>query len=455
MTIMRYFQNNVMDKGIFRMKTQITIILITSLLAIAATSRTSDVPPNSITLSECLKEAAMNNPELKAAFENWKAALEQIPQAKALDDPKFTFGHFIEEVETRVGPMDNKFTLMQTFPWFGEIDAKTDAASAAANAAKAKYEAVKLKLFEQVKRAYYEYSYLATAIEIAKENLQLLMHFEEVARTKYKTAAAGHPDVIRAQIELAVLDDVLQTLRKLRSPTAAQLNTLLNHPAESPLPWPEKIPLNEVRLDRQEIVQTLFASNPELAAAEWEIEVAKSRIRLAKTDFYPNIGVGVDWTQVGSARMPGVRDSGKDAVALMFSINIPLWRDSYKAGERQAQANLRKRRFEKITKENQLIATVFDVVYEIDDSRRKVTLYGETLLTQTEMLVQASETAYKAGNEDFLSLIDAQRMLLQYRLDYERAMVNYQQKVAKLEMLIGKEFVPLSPDDETTEEKAH
>lgn len=451
--MIRYLQNNVMDKGLFRMKTQIAIILIASLWATAAPSPMPPASENPITLSECLKEAALNNPELKAAFENWKAALEQIPQAKALDDPKFTYSYFIEEVETRVGPMENKFSLMQTFPWFGKIEAKTDVASAATNAAKSKYEAVKLKLFQQVKQSYFEYSYLATAIQIADENLQLLTHFEEVARTKYKTAAAGHPDVIRAQIELAMLDDVLKSLQELRSPAAAQLNALLNRPAESPLPWPQKVPLNQFRLDRQDIVQTLITSNPELTAAEWQIEAAKSRIDLAKKRFYPNIGVGVDWTQIGSARSPGVADSGKDAVALMFSINIPLWRDSYNAGERQAQAQLRQSRFEKTNKENRLIANVFDVLYEVEDSRRKISLYGDTVLPQTEALVQASETAYKAGSEDFLSLIDAQRKLLKYRLDYERAMVNYQQKVAKLEMLIGKEFIPLSPNDEVNIEK--
>ena len=442
-----------MDERVFRMKTIKQFIPIWLILWPALVfGETQEIHSSVLTLSECLKETALNNPELKAAFEGWKVALEQIPQAKALEDPKFTFGYFIEEVETRVGPMDSKVTLMQTFPWFGKIEAKTDVAAAAANAARQRYEAVKLKLFNQVKQNYFEYSYLATAIRIANENLQLLTHFEQVARAKYRTASATHPDVIRAQIELAKLEDVLTSLEKLKSPMSARLNALLNRPAESPLPRPEKTPLNYINLHREDIVQTLIHSNPDLSAFEWEIEAAKSSIELAKTKFYPDIGIGVDWTQVGSARSSGVSDSGKDAVALMFSINIPLWRDSYHAAERQAQSRLRKTRYEKMEKENQMIATVFDVLYEIDDSRRKITLFGDTLLPKTETLVQASETAYKSGNEDFLSLIDAQRMLLGYRLDYERAMINYQQNTAKLEMLIGKELTPISSDSENTPE---
>ena len=140
------------------------------------------------TLADYLRYASLNNAELKAKFEEWKAALEQIPQAKALDDPRFTYGYFIEEVETRVGPQRQKFGIMQVFPWFGKIEARTDIASAKAKAARQRYETTKLKLFRQVKVAFYEFTYLATAIDIAKQNLELLKHFEEVARTKYRTA---------------------------------------------------------------------------------------------------------------------------------------------------------------------------------------------------------------------------------------------------------------------------
>lgn len=392
------------------------------------------------TLSDYLQEASLNNAELKAAFEEWKAALEQIPQAKALQDPKFTFSYYIQEVETRVGPMDSKLGIMQTFPWFGEIEAKTDVASAKAKAIQQKYEAAKLKLYHEVKKSYLEYTYLSTAIHVAKENLELLEYFEEVARSKYTTASATHPDVIRAQVELAKLEDILESLENLRNPTTAQLNSLLNRDIESSLPWPEKVPFVHVSLNRENIIRLLVQSNPELAELDWKIEAAKSSVKLARTKFYPDIGIGIDWTQVGSARNSGVSDSGKDAVALMFSINIPLWQDSYRAAERQAQAELRRSRYKKTEKENQKIAFAVNILYDIEDSQRKIKLYGETLLSKAEELIQSSETAYKAGTVDFLSLIDAQRMLLKYRLDHERATINYQQKIAELEMLIGKEL---------------
>jgi outer membrane protein TolC len=124
----------------------------------------------------------------------------------------------------------------------------------------------------------------------------------------------------------------------------------------------------------------------------------------------------------------------------MFSMNIPLWRDSYKAAERQAKSNVRKTQQQKIDAENKTIAQAIKVLYDVEDSQRKMKLYGDILVSKAEELVQASESAYRAGTIDFLSLIDAQRMLLRYTLDHERAITNNQQKLAELEMLVGTEL---------------
>jgi len=429
------------------------VILLALTLSVRASQQSSDT--NDLhKLADYLLYASLNNAELKAKFEQWKAALEQIPQAKALDDPKFTYSYFIEEVETRVGPQQQKFGIMQVFPWFGKIQARTDLAAAKAQAARQGYETTKLNLFRQVKAAFYEFAYLATAIDIAKHNLELLQHFEEVARTKYRTATAIHPDIIRAQVELAKIEDILKSLEQLREPTVARLNSVLNRPIDAKLAWPEKSRPENVPLDRRHIVQALKRANPELAELSWEIQAAKSSVELAKKKFYPDIGVGLDWIQTDGAVSPGVRGSGDDPVILMFSMNIPLWQDKYKAAERQAKANVRKIQEQRTDTENKILSRAFEVLYDIEDSQRKTHLYGDVLASKAQELVQASETAYKAGTIDFLSLIDAQRMLLKYELDYERALTNNQQKLAELEMLIGTELPSMaepSIDKETVE----
>jgi hypothetical protein len=62
----------------------------------------------SSSLEDYLAYGALNNPGLQAAFQEWQAALERIPQVRALPDPRLTFAYLIREVETRVGPRQAK-----------------------------------------------------------------------------------------------------------------------------------------------------------------------------------------------------------------------------------------------------------------------------------------------------------------------------------------------------------
>jgi cobalt-zinc-cadmium efflux system outer membrane protein len=391
-------------------------------------------------LSDYLRYAALNNAGLKAAFEQWKMAVEQVPQAKSLPDPKFTYGYFIEEVETRVGPQRNKLEIMQTFPWFGKIEARTDAAAATAKAARQRYEAAKLKLFFEVKDAYYEYVYLSGAVKIAQENLELIKHFEQVARTKYMAAAIGHPDVIRAQVELARLEDHVKTLEELRTPIVARLNASLNRRSLEMLPWPQKQMFQAAEVSREKVIELLIAQNPELKALDFEREAAASRVELAKKKFWPDVDVGLGWIDTGSAMNPGTPDSGKDPIILMFTMNLPIWRESYKAAELQAKADALRTSQHKTEMENTIVARAERALYDFEDSNRKTKLYGDVLVPKAEELLRASETAYQAGTVDFLSLINAQQKLLEFQLRYERAVADNQQGLARLEMLVGSEL---------------
>jgi outer membrane protein TolC len=390
-----------------------------------------------VTLQDYLGYAERNNAALKSIFEQFRAAAEEVPQARALPDPRLTYGYFLQEVETRVGPQRQKFGIMQTFPWFGELEAQTDAATAAAKAASRRYDAERLKLFYQVKDVFYEYVYLARAVEITRQNLELLKHFEEVARIKYMAAAGSHPDVIRAQVQLATLEDNLRSVEELRQPIVDSLNAILNRDRNLPLPWPTRDPFSQLGLDRNKIIVMLQVNNPELQAMDFEITAAQSRIEVAKKKFYPDISLGVDWIQTDHARMSGMDDSGKDPVIAMFSINLPIWGDSYKAAHRQAKARMRKASADKIQRQNDITAQASKVLYKFEDSNRKATLYSDTLIPKAKEMLQASETAYQAGTLDFLSLIDAQQTLLNFELLYERSVTNNLQSLAQLDMLVG------------------
>ena len=391
-------------------------------------------------LGDYLTYAALTSPALKAAFERWQAALEKVPQERSLPDPRLTYGYFVQGVETRAGPQQQKLALAQTFPWRGKLDLGTKAASQAAEAARERYESERLALFHAVRDAYYELYYLSRALAIFQENRELLKYIEQVVRTRYATAAAGHSELIRVQIELAKLEDRVQTLTELRGPIVARLNAALNRPAAAEVPWPGSIPEERIQATDEEILAWAASANPALKALGHEVDARRYGVLLARKGYYPDLTLGLEYIQTGHAGMPGSVDSGKDPVIATISVNLPVWQGKYQAAEREAAAQLRVAQSVKLQRQNALNAEIKRVLYELGDAERKIDLYAATLLPKARESMKATEAAFRAGTATFLDLMDAERVLLEFELSRERALANYAQRLAELEMLVGREL---------------
>jgi len=403
------------------------------LLAVSSVYAAETSDPNApTTLQAYLHVALAHNAGLQSRFSEYKAALAMVPQAAALDDPQFTYGYWLRQMETQE---KQRFGIMQMLPWFGTLEARTDAAAASARAAGRRFEAARLELTAKIKTAYYEFAYLGRAFDIAQDNLELLRHFEQVVQSRYRTAAATHPDIIRAQIELAMLEDEWITLGRKKKPVVEMVNSVLNRVPESDFPWPKQAQLPVRPIDEAQVVAAMMDNNPELAAMGFEIAAARSGVELAQKRSRPNISLGLEWMQMDKASMPG--GHRRDAYLAMVSINLPLWTSSYNAGVQEAQAKALGTLQNKTQRQSDLAAQAAELMFAVEDSRRKATLYQEVLIPKAKEMLDVSEQAYRTGAIDFLSLIDAQRKLLEFELSYERVLADHLVSLAQLEPLVG------------------
>ncbi|MBD3335170.1 MAG: TolC family protein [Candidatus Eisenbacteria bacterium] len=388
-------------------------------------------------LRDYLTYAALNNPRLEAAFLEWKATGARIPQVTALPDPQLSYAYYIREVETRVGPQEHRLSVSQKIPWFGKLSLKGKAASEAAAAARARYEARKLDLFHEVTAAYYVYAYLARAVEIARENLLLWGDLESVARIKYAAGSVPHSVVIQAQVELGKQEDNLQTLEGRREPVVARLNASLNRPSHEPLPWPAEIQVDSLIIGESELHERLRERNPELLALENTVDQAEHGIALAKKQRYPDIILGGGYIFTGEALNPELNESGKDPITASISINLPIWFGKYAAAEREARARRlsASRRHRQLG--NRLESRLETALYNYEDAERKADLYGNTLIPKGRQALRVTRQAFEAGDATFINFIDAQRTLLEFELAYERARANQATYLSELETLTG------------------
>jgi len=78
--------------------------------------------------------------------------------------------------------------------------------------------------------------------------------------------------------------------------------------------------------------------------------------------------------------------------------------------------------------------------FKITTYKDIISLYETALIPQTEQSFEAAKVSYETGEVDFLNWLDAERVLLQTRLAYYKAIVDYQKSIAYLERIVGRQL---------------
>lgn len=375
-------------------------------------------------LLKCMEE---NSSALEAIYELWQAAVSQVPQAASLPDPRFNYGFFLEEVQTKTGPQRQKVGLSQTFPWFGKLSVKEQIAIRAADAVFQEYQGKRLALFQEVKFLFYEYAYLKQAINYNQEHLELLKGVERVASIRFKSGALPQNVLIQLQVEQGKLEDKITTLMSLRKPMSSQIYAVLGTEIGGVLPWPKQVMNKNPGIKLDDLASKLNAYNPQLNQLVILAEKEALAIELARKSYYPDFTVGVETTDV---------EGGSNPTAVMFSISIPIWQDKIEASVSEARRR-RKSIDARIIDIQSRLQAKFDLLsYYYNDAKRKVSLYDDSLIPKAQQAIKVSLKGFESGKVDYADLLDAQRTLLEFQLTSARQLANAWIKAAELDSLI-------------------
>ena len=389
-------------------------------------------------LDEYLIVAAENNPGLKASFNEYMAAMEKVPQVGTLPDPRFAFGYFISPVETRLGPQRASFGLSQAFPWFGTLASRRDAASEAAKSRFELFENQRANLFFEVKTAYYNYYFMEKAIEITRENIEILNIFRNLSLVKIEAGSASMTDELRVELELNDLENQLALFVDSRDALRIRFNDLLNRGGSEQVEVPGELAEEELPYDALALLDSVMGSNRELRALDHKLQSFVRQEEAAEKMGLPEFSIGLNYIVVGEMEGSVNPDNGKDAILFpSVGLSIPIYRKKYKAMIREAEYLQESVVMEKEAKRNSLNTLFAQNMKDFKDSSRRIALNRK----QSELANKVLDlliTSYSTNSKDFEEVLRIERQLLGYRLARERALIDRNVSVAFVEYLLGK-----------------
>lgn len=407
-----------------------------ALPAEGAEAATAGAAGEGVTLGELVAEAVERNPRLKAARLRWAQVIERYPQVTAYDDPVLSYTYAVEPVETRLGPQEGIFSLSQKIPFPGKLGLKGEVVVKEVEIARTNYEKEIRDVIVEVKKTYYELFYLDRAIELTRQNKEVLEHLSTLAAADYGGDATALNDVLKAQSQYAQAGYDLILLREMRSTEATRLNTLLDRDAEHPVGAIAEPPVRDFDFTLDELYRWALESEENRAAA---LEVRKEELeeRLARYRYLPDFRIGLNYADIGDPVFP-VGDGGRDAVAVTLGINIPIWFSKNDAAVKEAAIRRERARQEKLAVANETKSRVKEAFFKLTNSERLMELYGDSLLPQAARSLETAEAWYKAGEGSLSGLLETQSIWFNFQLAYYRAMADYLKSLAELERVTGR-----------------
>lgn len=441
-------------------------IPVLALLFAATGGAAQDAGPvlrgNGAAVDSLVAQAVRANPAIHAASRRVEAARARTGPAGALPDPMVSAGVMNLPV-TEPGFAD--FMTMKTvgvgqrLPFPGKLSLARRAAELELRAAEAMADEVRLEIATEVRKAYYELAFLDRSLELVERGQALLVDLIRVTESRYGVGTGGQQDILKASVEAARLADEAVALTETRRAKLARLNAVLDRPSQTPVAEP-RIPDRIARaavaedpsrirfasdrlgsraadspLPPLELLQErAVRNNPGLRAHEAEIAASAARLELARKAHLPDIDLSIQY---------GQRDDRSDMLSLMLAVALPLHRkDRQDAQVAEAQAELAALQADHHAMVNRIDAEVAESYAALERDRARLALFVRAIIPQGRAALESATAAFQVGRADFLTLLENQATLYDYETAWFRALADFAQSLAELELAVGAEVLP-------------
>ncbi len=399
-------------------------------LAFAATALAQD-------LKELTAEALRSNPEILAAQKRYEATRQRPRQESSLPDPTLSLGYNsngnpLPGAGLGTQPTSNiGFSVTQEFPYPGKLRLRGQISAKEADAELEQYRAVERDVLFRLTQAFHRLHHSYAAMEVLDRNHALLQVLLRTIENRYAVGKAAQEEAFKTQTQLTILETQRIQVERDRHAREAEINSILNRPAGTPIPRPADQHHHEIALSLEQMQAQARDSAPELRRDQKMMERSELALNLARKDSYPDYALTGGYFNQGG--MPAMYQFRAD-------IKLPLEFGRRRAEVREQWQNVAAARHDYKAATQSLSYRIEDAYLTAQTAYKLMTLYQETAIPQAHLALQSSLIAYQNGTAEFLAVFMNHIAVVEYEMDYHEQMLAYDLAVSQLEELTGLSF---------------
>jgi len=427
------------------------LILLGSSLAAPAQEKIT------LTLEKCIDLALSQNPFYLASQERTDAAQARVRQAAAQFFPSLNlqgqqnlsekvfvleFPSFIPGGRpTRMAidfTRDYQVSLNFTLPLFtggrltsGYRSAKLGYMSTQESARQTTNETVL-----NVKRGYYNYLLAKQLVGVTEEALSLAEKTLQNVKNMFDVGVSSRLDLLRVEVRAANLKPPVIQARNNVAVAELSLKTLLGLDVAQPIEVVGEMTYSPVNINLEESLAKALQNRPELSQVQYQKDIAAEMIKIARADYLPTIAISGSYS-TWADRFVFTKNTWQDFYSFNLVLSIPLF-NGLQTPAKVAESKALIREIEFAEK-----GLVNNIKFEVQASYLTMINAQEALLSQEKNIdaaqesVRVAELNYSEGLITITDLGAAQVALSEARINYLRAIYEYDVSLAQLEKATG------------------
>lgn len=403
-------------------------------------------------LDETIQRALLNNPSVKIAEYNRKAAKADYSAAKSARGISISINHD----SNRGGYADNQYDVLSgaslgkrignthsnsvtaSLPLFtgGELQGQIGQAKANYRSMLSAEEQAYIEMKETATDGYFTMLDAGNMKTLCQESVDRLQAHLDNVIAQYNVGIVARADVLRSEVELANAKQELISAENGYDVAEASLNNIIGTPLSTTLVLKDSLQYVPYDNDMAYCLAYSEEHRPELKQAEYAIDAAEAALVVARSGHMPKVSAvaGNYWGGTDESNWPG-DDNDHWSVGVTASMNIfdsgVTWSKIHAAQENLAKAKETQRQVQDAVE----LEVRTDYLGMREAEKRISTT--QVAVAQAEEDYHIAVVRYQAGVGTNIDVMDAQVALTEAKTNYVKALYDYNTSKAALNTSMG------------------